>query len=463
VLVKHRDSSSPISEEGGEAALRADSPLLGFGVEDEGTLMDPLHFPSSTYVRDFPDFYRTPSSHSPSASTSSSSPRRPLGLLPLSRRPSLLRQPSLPLLGEVDDESQSQAISSPIRPLRPGRSRTQSNASISSFHLPTSMQLSLQITPPVAPTSPPFVWRHSRKPNTPSTPVSFSFGDSPGGARARPPSQLHHGHGPSNTAYRYPPPQKIPHTVSRSSSALSLLSLSTNNRNAVYIDEMIDIDSGADDYGTESSEDDRLQARNEEGYHAPLIPPTNTPNADAVYFNALRSSQVYLGLGNNTRPPTRPPPAPPLIIERDEKCGLGRVEVVDEDAIGVYSYRRPPQQHTQLETTDAGHPEADFKTDVNLRNGAEHDDSEGEDDKLFVSRWSLTSSVGEIPTFAGSGVVEKVPRFAERLGPMEKEKEKNKNMDKRIGGLISFISRLSSNMIASPPSATSQNTTVTSY
>ena len=55
VFVKHSDSSSPISEEGGEAALRADSPLLGFGVEDEGTLMDPLHFPSSTYVRDLPD------------------------------------------------------------------------------------------------------------------------------------------------------------------------------------------------------------------------------------------------------------------------------------------------------------------------------------------------------------------------------------------------------------------------
>lgn len=320
------------------------------------------------------------------------------------------------------------------------------------------MQLSHQITPSVAPISPPpFVWRHTRKPNTPSTLVPFSFGDSPGGARARPPSQLHHGHGPSNTAYRYPP-QKIPHTISRSSSALSLLSLSTNNRNAVYIDEMIDIDSGADDYATESSEDDRLQARNEEGYHTPLIPPTNTPNADSVYLNALRSSQVYLGMGNNTRPPTRPPPAPPLIIEGDEKRGLGRVGVVDEDAIGVYSYRRPPRQHTQVEATDAGPPEADFETDVNLRNGAEHD-SEGEGDKPFASRWSLTSSVGEIPTFAGSGVVEKLPRSAERL---EKEKEKNKNMDKRRGGLISFISRLSSNMIASP-SATSQNTTVASY
>jgi len=360
----------------------------------------------------------------------------------------------------VDDESQSQAISSRVRPLRPDRSRTQSNASISSFHLPTSMQLSHQITPPVAPTSPPpFVWRHSRKPNTPSTLVSFSFGDSPGGARARPPSQLHHGHGPSNTAYRYPPPQKIPHTVSRSSSALSLLSLSTNNRNAVYIDEVIDIDS-ADDYVTESSEDDRLQARNDEGYQTPLIPPTNAPNADSVYFNALRSSQVYLGTGNNTGRPRRPPPAPPLIMEGDDKCGLGHVGVVDEDAIDAYSYRRPPQQHTQLEPTDAEHPEADFETDINLRNRAEHDNSEGEDDKLFVSRWSLTSSVGEIPTFAGSGVIEKVPRSAERV---EKEKEKNKNMDKRRGGLISFISRLSSNMIASPPSATSQNTTVISY
>jgi hypothetical protein len=55
VLAKHRASSSTISEEGGEAALRADSPLLGFGAEDERTLMDPLHFPSPTYVRDLPD------------------------------------------------------------------------------------------------------------------------------------------------------------------------------------------------------------------------------------------------------------------------------------------------------------------------------------------------------------------------------------------------------------------------
>lgn len=68
VLANHRDSSSTVSEEGGEAALRADSPLLGFGVDDERTLEDPLHFPSATYVRDLPDvgfffpknfFYRT--------------------------------------------------------------------------------------------------------------------------------------------------------------------------------------------------------------------------------------------------------------------------------------------------------------------------------------------------------------------------------------------------------------------
>lgn len=55
VLANHRDSSSTISEEGGEAALRADSPLLGFGVDDERTLEDPLHFPSATYVRDLPE------------------------------------------------------------------------------------------------------------------------------------------------------------------------------------------------------------------------------------------------------------------------------------------------------------------------------------------------------------------------------------------------------------------------
>ena len=51
VLAKHRDSSSTVSEEGG----RADSPLLGFGVDDERTLVDPLRFPSATYVRDLPD------------------------------------------------------------------------------------------------------------------------------------------------------------------------------------------------------------------------------------------------------------------------------------------------------------------------------------------------------------------------------------------------------------------------
>lgn len=51
LAANHRDSSSTVSEE----ALRADSPLLGFGVDDEKTLEDPLHFPSATYVRDLPD------------------------------------------------------------------------------------------------------------------------------------------------------------------------------------------------------------------------------------------------------------------------------------------------------------------------------------------------------------------------------------------------------------------------
>ena len=55
VLANHRDSSSTVSEEAGEAALRADSPLLGFGADDERTLEDPLYFPSATYVRDLPD------------------------------------------------------------------------------------------------------------------------------------------------------------------------------------------------------------------------------------------------------------------------------------------------------------------------------------------------------------------------------------------------------------------------
>ena len=381
------------------------------------------------------------------------------------------------------------------------------------------MQLSHQITPPLTPITPsPFIWRHTRKPNTPpvsSTLASFSFGNSPGGVRIRPHSQLH-GHGPSlHPAHRHPPPQKIPHTLSRSSSALSL-SLSTNNRNAVYIDEIIDIDSGVeghvaeggkslnDDLGVKSGEDDGPQVRNEEGHHTPLISPTNTPNTVGAYFNALRSSQVYLGIGTDTKTPTRPPPAPPLII--DEKGGLGGVGVIDEDAIedqsltgdrradsGVYSHhqhhrhhhrqpRVPQQQHMQIEETDT-----------------EHDDSEGEDDKPSTSRWSLTSSTGEIPSPAESGVVatfgvggggggglfgsrkrmslggdkidkakgadekddeekEKIPKFIEKLGSIEeKEKEKEKITEKKRGRLVSFISRISSNIMTPPPPTTFQS------
>lgn len=273
---------------------------------------------------------------------------------------------------------------------------------------------------------------------------------------------------------------------------------------------MIDIDSGADDHvaeggeslsvdlGLKSGDEDRLQVRNEEGYHhTPLISPTNTTNTGGIYFNALRSSQVYLGIGTNTKTPIRPPPAPPLII--DDKGGLGGVGVIDEDAIeerdqgdrsadgGVYSHqhhhRRPhvsPRQHTQFEETDT-----------------EHDDSEGEDDKPFMSRWSLTSSIGEISTPIGSGVggggglfgsrkrmsfggdkidkakvadegkekddeeKEKVPKYTEKLWPIEekeKEKEKEKIPDKKRGRLVSFISRISSNMMAPPPPTTFENT-----
>ena len=284
---------------------------------------------------------------------------------------------------------------------------------------------------------------------------------------------------------------------------------------------MIDIDSGADDYAAESGEDVRLQTRNEEGYHPPLIPPTT----DGVHFNALRSSQVHLGIRTNTKPPTRLPPAPPLIIDADGKGGLGGVGVIDEDVVqerhqflegdrgvnttgGVYSHLRPPprppQQHTQFEATDLKHRKSDFDADTDVNSNNE-DDNEGEDDKPFMSRWSLASSIGELPTFAGSGMVaafaegggglfgsrkrmslglgvdktekakcidegkekdynekEKIPKFAEGLGPMEKEKEKEKNTHKKRGRLVSFISRISSNMITSPPpSVTSQITTVT--
>ena len=371
------------------------------------------------------------------------------------------------------------------------------------------MQSSHQATPPLTPLTPvsptPFIWRHTRKLNTPpisSTLSSFSFGSSSGGVRTRPHSQLH-GHGPlHHPAHRHhpppPTPQKVPRTLSRSSSALSLLSLSTNNRNAVYIDEIIDIDTAADDRVAEggesinlgvvkSGEDGKLQVRNEEGYYSPLIPPpTNTPNTDGINFNALRSSQVYLGIGTNTKTPTRPPPAPPLII-LDDKGGLGGVGVIDEDAI----------------------EERDHQGDRSA-NGANsgvyshHQHHQGDDDKSFMSRsrWSLTSSIDEIPTPAGSGIVafggggglfgskkrmslggdnlkidktkgaedgkekddeeeeKEVPKFIEMRGPIEeneKEKEKEKSRDKKRGRLVSFISRISSNMMAPPPPVTFQN------
>ena len=356
------------------------------------------------------------------------------------------------------------------------------------------MQFSHQNTPPLTPISPPpFIWRHTRKPNTPpvsSTLSSFSFGNSPG-ARTRPHSQLH-GHGPlHHPAHRHhpppPTPHKIPRTLSRSSSALSLLSLSTNNRNAVYIDEVIDIDSGADDLVAESGEslrsvdlgvvksggeDDRPQVRYEEGgYHAtPLIlsPTINTPNTGGVHFNALRSSQVYLGIGTNSKTPIRPPPAPLLII--DDKGGLGGVGVIDEDAI-------EERDHQPLAPGEAN-------------GGVYPHHRHQEEDTSFMSRsrWSLTSSIDEAQTSAGSGVAaafgvgggglfgsrkrmslagDKIDKAKGADDWKEKddeenekeieENEKEKIRDKKRGRLVSFISRISSNMIAPSPPATLQN------
>ena len=432
-----------------------------------------------------------------------------MGLIPtLSRRPSLLRKPSLPLLGELDDESQAQAISFPLplTPPQPGRSRAHSNASISSFHLPTSMQLSHQSSPPLTPaSSPPFIWRHTRKPHTlptSSTLSSFSFGNSFGGARARPHSQLH-GHHPAHRYHPPPPPptpQKIPRTLSRSSSALSLLSLSPNNRNAVYIDELIDIDSEAEDLVAESGEslrsvdlgvlkggggeDDRLQE--EGGYHhhtTPLIPsPTiNTPNSGGVNFNALRSSQVYLGIGSNTKTPIRPPPAPLLII--DDKGGLGGVGVIDEDAI-------EDRDHQFLAPGDRS-----AYGSVYSHQHQYHQQGEDDTSSMSRSRWSLTSSIDENAAPAGSGVAaafgggggggglfgsrkrlsfiggdkidkakladewkEKSDEEKEKeVGSIEENSEKEKSRDKKRGRLVSFISRISSNMIAPPPPVALQN------
>ena len=435
-----------------------------------------------------------------------------MGLIPtLSRRPSLLRKPSLPLLGELDDESQAQAISSPLplTPPQPGRSRAHSNASISSFHLPTSMQLSQQSSPPITPiSSPPFIWRHTRKPNTlpvSSTFSSFSFGNSSGGVRARPHSQLH-GHHPAHRYHPPPPPppptpQKIPRTLSRSSSALSLLSPSTNNRNAVYIDEMIDIDSGAEELVAESGEslrsvdlgvlkggggeDDRLHEEGGYQHHStPLIPsPTiNSPNLGGVNFNALRSSQIYLGIGTNTKTPIRPPPAPLLII--DDKGGLGGVGPVDEDAI-------EDRDHQFLAPGDRS-----AYGSVYSHQHQHHQQSEDDKSSMSRSRWSLTSSIDENAAPAGSGVAaafgvggggggglfgsrkrmslvggDKIDKAKfgdgwKEKDDSEKEKEvvsieenneKEKNRDKKRGRLVSFISRISSNMIAPPPPVTLQN------
>ncbi|KAF8814320.1 hypothetical protein BYT27DRAFT_7334507 [Phlegmacium glaucopus] len=577
-------STSTVSEQGGEAALRADSPLLGFGGKgvgdgNERTLLDPLHFPSATYVRDLPrdsiNFRRKHSPHSSHSSntsssrpahgrchSTSSSPRRiSLGLSPLSRRPSLLRQPSLPLLGELDDEpspSASTIIPQAISPHIPqaGRSRAQSNASISSFHLPTSMQHCLQSPPPTlspipsSPPSPPQInWKHSRIPNSPpvsSTLASLSFGapDNDGGAAVkpltspipRPQSQIH--------AHRQQPvsiPQLSPSIVSRSSSTLSLALLANNpnNRNAVYIDDdsiainpaddieddlvalvAVSNDGGSviDSPTVEAGDSDRLQ-----GHHTLH---TNT----GVYSNGIgSSSQVYLGSGSTStsgmttttaKKPTRPPPAPPLIMDEvielgDDQGGLGGVGVVDEDAIsssrGVDVDEKRPQfsvddslwrdrsvsavgdvyLHRRQPSRQQPHEESDFDTECHDTD-TEADADSGEpagDNNLFMSRWSLTSSMDEnLPSSSAGGVGGRgsmVSAFGvvggsngggglfgsrkrrslekeKSVDDKETEKEKHTDSNKKRGRLVSFISRISHNIGSPPPSASFQHTTTPS-
>jgi hypothetical protein len=61
-------SSHPVDHTLNDAAIRADSPLLGFDSSDSG---DPLHFPSPDYTRDLPQdaFFDHPVNHVEHAST----------------------------------------------------------------------------------------------------------------------------------------------------------------------------------------------------------------------------------------------------------------------------------------------------------------------------------------------------------------------------------------------------------
>ena len=246
-----------------------------------------------------------------------------------------------------------------------------------------------------------------------------------------------------------------------------------------------DIGFGVDSV-VEDGEDDGLPVTNED--HAPLNSHANTSHVDGVYFNPIASSsQVYVGLGTNTKAPTRPPPAPPLIMDGDEKGGLGGVGVVDEDAIlnasdedrhrtldgdrtvnavggGVYLHHHSHrQQQIQFEESDDTH-----HTDANLRDELDHD----ADDKPYMSRWSLASSIDEPPTSAGGGLFKSIKRMSlggdkdkdkmvykenkekeivDKEKGIEEKKEKEKSTDKKRGRLISFISRISSNIASSPP------------
>ena len=362
------------------------------------------------------------------------------------------------------------------------------------------------MTPPILTAvspSPVVPRRHSRIPNTPpvsSTLASFHFGPddvpSPSSSvrppTSRPQSQLpqrHHNRQPSLS---------IPPKLSRSSSTLSL-SLLTNNRNAVYIDDEIDV----------QSEDfvDELAASVMAGEGADAMTDSPVSTEEGVYFNAFGSaSQVYLGTTSASasgtkvnKPPTRPPPAPPLLIDgvvgAGDLGGLGGVGVVDEDALltpdderdqftegssrgGVHSHHHHHRrQHEEFEETDTIHHDTDLDTeiydaDINL---------EGEAGAAgFMSRWSLTSSMDEDLTSSSSGggrlfgsmkrkswvggggggdkEKEKVDREkgVEKEREREKEdreKEKEKSVDKKRSRLVSFISRISSNLASPPPTS----------
>lgn len=164
-----------------------------------------------------------------------------------------------------------------------------------------------------------------------------------------------------------------------------------------------------------------------------------------------------------------------------EQGGLGGVGIIDEDAILTSADEERPEEDKDrgagvyLHPHRQQHEETDTDTD---------DYGEG-GDKLFMSRWSLTSSidntlpssiggrasmvsaftVGSGGTGAGGLFASKKTKSVEKeKGIEDKETEKQQHTDhnntKKRGRLVSFISRISSNIASPPHSASSSHYTI---